>query len=170
MSRQPKIYVSCLAAREDDWEHGEWIYANQDVETIKEEIEDMLASSPIEGAKEYEISDYDDFAGLFIKKHQPLSEVSAWAAFIVKHGTVGTAVIQYTDGDMDDSARLIKECYFGAYKSKIDFAKDHLQWAGGLIPEHLQSYVNYKTMTRNLFIYDFFSVKVGRAVHVFSYT
>lgn len=163
----PKIYVSCLAAKNNDWEHGEWIDANQEVEAIEAEIAHMLASSPVWNAQEYEISDYDNFAGLVIKKHPCLSEVSAWAGFIAEHGALGAALIEHTGRDRDESARLLEEYYEGAYESETDFAREFSQWTGEVLPEHLQCYMDYEALARDLFISYFFSVNVGRTVHVF---
>ena len=64
----PRIYVACLAAYNNGILHGCWVDADQSFEDIWQEIRDMLASSPIPGAEEHAIHDYDGFGGESTKK------------------------------------------------------------------------------------------------------
>ena len=66
----PKVYVACLAAYNNGILHGQWIEANQGKEGIQEEIQDMLSKSPIPGAEEWAIHDYEGFCGLRISEYE----------------------------------------------------------------------------------------------------
>jgi antirestriction protein len=56
-----KIYVACLAAYNAGRLHGEWIDATSDAAEMGEAVAAMLAKSPVPGAEEYAIHDYDGF-------------------------------------------------------------------------------------------------------------
>ena len=46
----PSIYVACLAAYNNGYLHGTWIDAPQSEDKIHDEIQQLLAKSPIEQA------------------------------------------------------------------------------------------------------------------------
>ena len=66
MSIEPKIYVADLAAYNSGFLHGCWIDANQDLDDIQEQIQNMLRKSPEENAEEYAIHDYEGFGKISI--------------------------------------------------------------------------------------------------------
>jgi len=82
----PKIYVACLAAYNNGILHGQWIDANQEVDDIHEEIKKILRASPIPGAEEFAIHDYEGFCGLRIEEYQDIATVAEMAAMIEEHG------------------------------------------------------------------------------------
>lgn len=53
-----RIYVADLAAYNSVKLHGVWIDACADLDSIKEQVESLLESSPVEMAEEYAIHDY----------------------------------------------------------------------------------------------------------------
>src|SRR5579863_1356558 len=82
----PKIYVACLAAYNNGHLHGEWIEANQGAEAIHEQIREILAKSPIAGAEEWAIHDYEGFCGLRLSEYEDIASVAQMAAMIGEHG------------------------------------------------------------------------------------
>ncbi|MDR0779720.1 MAG: antirestriction protein ArdA, partial [Pseudomonadales bacterium] len=58
---EPRIYVACLAAYNNGILHGAWLDAAQEPEALQNEVRDMLAASPIAGAEEWAIHDYEGF-------------------------------------------------------------------------------------------------------------
>lgn len=59
-----KIYVACLAAYNSGILHGAWIAATSDPDEMQDEINAVLASSPVPDAEEWAIHDYDDFPNM----------------------------------------------------------------------------------------------------------
>lgn len=58
---EPQIYVACLAAYNNGHLHGAWIDAAQEPWAIYDAVRVMLAASPIAGAEEWAIHDYEGF-------------------------------------------------------------------------------------------------------------
>lgn len=56
---EPRIYVACLAAYNSGYLHGAWIDAAQEPWSIYDDVKAMLAASPIAGAEEWAIHDYN---------------------------------------------------------------------------------------------------------------
>ncbi len=165
---QPKIYVACLAAYNDGYLHGAWLDADQDIDSLHECIQKILLTSPMVGVGEYAIHDYEDFGELSIHEYDSLEKISSWARFIVEHGKLGTALLDYLSGDIDRATTMIEECYHGDHRSRADFVEDFLEETGTEIPEHLHFYIDYQAMARDWFISDFLSLDVDNEVHVFS--
>ena len=82
----PRIYVACLSSYNNGHLHGQWIDANQDAEAIHEEIQDMLGVSPMIGAEEWAIHDYEGFQGLEISEYEDIQQVADVAGYIQEHG------------------------------------------------------------------------------------
>lgn len=61
----PRIYVACLAAYNNGILYGKWIDADQDADSIRLEIQIMLAGSPVPRAEEWAIHDYEGFCCAF---------------------------------------------------------------------------------------------------------
>ncbi|MFT3742423.1 MAG: antirestriction protein ArdA [Gammaproteobacteria bacterium] len=165
----PKIYVICTAASDAGVRHGAWINAYQDVEEIEADVQCMLASSPFPESEGYDIYDSLDFGELEILTCESLKNVSEWAKFIVKHGRLGSKVIDYVGGNLEEATRMMEECYYGTYSSESAFVESIFEQATD-IPAHLQNYIDYQAMARDWFISDFVSLKLKHKheVHVFS--
>lgn len=163
----PKIYVACLAAYNNGYLHGEWIDAHQDVDDLYAAIKKILVSSPVPEAEEWAIHDYEGFGDVCINEYTGLETVAALAGFVVEHDEFGAAVLNHTNGDIEEAQRLLDECYHGEYDSEEDFA---ISFAEEMmtIPEHLAYYIDYEKMARDWFISDFFSVEINHKTHVFS--
>ena len=97
----PRIYVACLAAYNNGYLHGAWIDADQGADEIRDEIAAMLARSPIKGAEEYAIHDYEGFEGVSIKEYAGIDTVARMGAFIAEHGALGAGLLEQFVGDMD---------------------------------------------------------------------
>jgi antirestriction protein len=65
---EPRIYVACLAAYNNGYLHGVWIDAAQEPWSIYDEVKAMLAASPVAGAEEWAIHDYEGFRGVRIEE------------------------------------------------------------------------------------------------------
>lgn len=87
-----QIYAACLASYNHGILHGEWIDATQDPDSIGHKIQVMLERSPIPGAEEFAIHDYDGFEGLELGEYESLEDLHEIArtlddfpAVVVKH-------------------------------------------------------------------------------------
>lgn len=166
---KPRIYVACLAAYNNGFLHGEWIDADQDVDSLYAEIKKILVSSPIPDAEEFAIHDYEEFGDLSIDEYESLETVSAFASFVSEHDELGSAVLAHMNGDIDDANRLLEEYYHGEHDSEEDFAMSFAEDTM-TIPDYLSYYIDYEKMARDLFINDFFSIEVNHKIHVFSHS
>lgn len=144
----PSIYVACLAAYNNGRLHGAWISAAQDAEDIHAEITAMLVASPIPGAEEWAIHDFEGFGELRLSEYEGIERVSALAAFIEEHEALGAAVLAHVSGDLDE-AESAMENYRGGYASLADFAQE-LTEETGTVPAHLANYIDYESMGRDM--------------------
>ncbi|OLZ74227.1 hypothetical protein AV521_00575 [Streptomyces sp. IMTB 2501] len=70
-----QIYAACLASYNNGMLHGEWIDATQDPDSINREIQLMLEASPIPGAEEFAIHDYEDFGGIQLGEYESIDDL-----------------------------------------------------------------------------------------------
>lgn len=160
-----QIYVACLAAYNNGFLHGKWIDLKQPLEAIYAEIHEMLAKSPVPDSEEWEIHDHE-FALCGYLDVQTAKQI---ADFLYESGAVGEALISHYCGNIEEAKMALEEYYFGEYESELAFA-EHIFDDCYLdqIPDNLQGYIDYESFARDIFIDDYFSVKVGCNVHVFS--
>ncbi len=145
---EPRIYVACLAAYNNGYLHGAWLDAAQGVSEMQDQVNAMLAASPIAGAEEYAIHDYEDFGGAFISEFSGLRDVSEIATFLSEHGALAAVTLKDSFGDLSE-ARSMLERYAGCYISVAAFAEECAeQWYE--IPEQLAYYIDYDAMARSL--------------------
>ncbi|MEZ4711637.1 MAG: antirestriction protein ArdA [Caldilineaceae bacterium] len=144
----PSIYVACLAAYNDGILHGAWIDATEDPDAITEAIRTMLKASPIDGAEEHAIYDYDNFHGLELSEYTSINSVHAYATFIKEHGKLGAELLTYT-GNIDHAEAMMSDGYAGCYESLADFAQELTEGTTD-IPENLVYYIDYERMARDM--------------------
>lgn len=161
-----RIYVACLAAYNNGILHGCWINADQDTDGIWSGINAMLKASPIDGAEEYAIHDYEGFEGASLSEYQGIESVAELAAFIAEHGKIGGKLVEYF-GNLDDARDAIEDHYAGQYQSIDDFAQE-LTEQSTQIPECLRYYIDWEHMGRDLEINDVLTIETDfRCIHVF---
>ncbi len=151
----PKVYVACLAAYNNGFLHGRWIDANQEAEAIHDAIKDMLGSSPIANAEEWAIHDYEGFCGLRLSEYESIEKVAEMAAMIEKHGEAWTKFAEY-EGIEYATLERFEEAFAGEWDSEEAFA-ENLASETMEIPKHLEFYIDYGKLARDLFINDYFS-------------
>ncbi|GAA4104817.1 antirestriction protein ArdA [Streptomyces hundungensis] len=142
-----QIYAACLAAYNNGILHGEWIDATQDPDSIGHEIQLMLERSPIPGAEEFAIHDYDGFGGLDLGEYESLADLHAIALALDDFPTV---VVAHFHGQVD-AEDLLETCqaqYIGSvteesgpeeevYAAYILAEEDHF-WEG--LPKQYQDH------------------------------
>ena len=164
----PRIYVADLAAYNNGILHGIWIDALEDIDTIWDQIREMLKSSPEEYAEEHAIHDYEGFGNYRISEYSDIQSVHDIANFIEEYPEFGAELLDHCS-DFDEAKRLAEENYQGCFKSLTDYAEDFTEQTGTEIPEHLQYYIDYEKMGRDWERSgDIFTIETGfEEVHVF---
>ncbi|UGV28528.1 antirestriction protein ArdA [Rhodopseudomonas boonkerdii] len=165
----PRIYVACLAAYNNGHLHGAWIDADQDADQIRDEISAMLARSPIRGAEEYAIHDYESFEGVTIQEYAGIEKVARMGAFIAEHGALGAGLLEQFVGDIDQAETTLQDCYHGQFASLADYMEE-LTAESVTIPDALRYYIDWDAMARDAEMGgEFFTIETARdEVHVFS--
>ena len=116
---QPQVYVACLAAYNSGHLHGEWITPKADKDELQEQIDKVLKSSPIQGAEEWAIHDYDSFPNL--GEYPDLDKLIQVQEAIDEHGkyVVNAFLENWSVEDLDH----IDDAYYGTYDSFSEFAQ-----------------------------------------------
>ena len=164
----PQIYVACLAAYNSGYIHGRWVDAMQGVDGIYEDINGMLADSPVEDAEEWALHDYSGFGSTRIEEYESIETVVNIAEFINGHGELGSTLLgEYS---IDDAQRFLDDHYHGSWDSEVDFAQSMFEECySDAIPDYLAGYFDHEAFSRDLFINDYFSVEAQGQTHVFSH-
>jgi len=167
MATAIRIYVADLAAYNAGYLHGAWIDATLDVDTIQEQINSMLAASPVAGAEEYAIHDYEGFADYRLGEYEGIATAHNAACFIEEFPDVGGALLNQC-GTIDAARKTVEYDYCGCYISLADYTQE-LTEANTDIPPHLIIYIDYERMARDMEIGgDVFTIETGyQKVHIF---
>ncbi|WP_405118288.1 antirestriction protein ArdA [Pseudomonas leptonychotis] len=167
MSEHISIYVADLAAYNAGHLHGVWIDATQDLNDIQAQVDMMLAASPVEGAVEYAIHDYEGFDGYSLGEYEGLENAHNAACFIEEYPEFGGALLAHFN-DIDKARKAAEEDYCGFYASLADYAQNLIEETSS-IPQHLANYINYTAMARDMeYSGDVFTLETGfEQVHVF---
>jgi antirestriction protein len=161
-----RIYVACLASYNNGILHGRWIDATLGVEHIWEEIKKVFETSPIEGAEEHAIHDYEGFEDISLSEYTSVERVCEFAEFIEEHGALGAKLYAYLS-DLDDAKDYLADNYQGEYRSLPDYAQE-LTEETTQIPESLQYYIDYEKMGRDLEINDVLAIEMSfDEIHIF---
>jgi antirestriction protein len=169
LTTEPRIYVACLAAYNSGTLHGAWIDATQGEWGIWEDIQKMLAASPIPDAEEHAIHDYEGFEGTRISEYTGIETIAKLAAFITEHGALGGAVLAHYNNDLDEAQEAIIERYHGCFTSLADYVQDMTE-DSMTIPQALQYYIDWQAMARDAELNgDLFTITTAYdEVHVFA--
>lgn len=161
-----KIYVACLAAYNNGILHGRWIDATQGEDHLWENIKAMLAESPIPGAEEHAIHDYEGFESVALSEYESVQNVAELAAFIEEHGALAGKLVAYF-GDLEEAKEALEDRYCGVHSSVADFAQEITEETTQ-IPQNLQYYIDYERMARDLEMSDILAIETGfEEVHIF---
>jgi antirestriction protein len=168
MAEYPRIYVADLAAYNNGILHGAWIDVHAGIEYLQQEIKKMLEGSPIPGAEEFAIHDYEFFQVHSIGEYDSLSYVCAVADFLTDFPEFGGALLNAVD-NLEDARTIAEEGYCGLFASVADYAQE-LTEDGCQIPESIAGYVDYQAIGRDLELNgDVLTVEVGfEKVHIFN--
>ncbi|MFN3313585.1 MAG: antirestriction protein ArdA [Hyphomonas sp.] len=145
---QPRIYVACLAAYNSGCLHGRWIAATTP-DAVRAEVAAMLAASPVPGAEEWAIHDFEGFEGVVVSEHASFETVCDLAGFIGEHGALGAKLCRHFGDDLN-AARAAFEDYAGEYQTAADFAEAVTREGGTEIPALLEYYIDWQALARDM--------------------
>ena len=168
-TNQPCIYVACLAAYNSRRLHGAWIDVGTDEWAIWDGIQAMLKASPIAGAEEWAIHDYEGFEGVHIAESTSIDTLTAIAAFLSEHGTVGGEILDYYGGDLDETRAAMEDRHLGRFTSLADYVQEVTEETM-IIPQALRYYIDWQAMARDAEMNgDIFVIETAHdEVHVFA--
>jgi antirestriction protein len=167
MSEEIRIYVADLAAYNAGHLHGVWIDATLDMDDIQAQVDAMLEASPVEGAEEYAIHDFEGFDGYRLGEYEGLQSAHEIACFIEEHPDFGGALLAHFN-DLEEACQTAEESYCGCFASLADYAQELTEQTTS-IPQHLAHYIDYQAMARDMeYGGDVFTLETGfEQVHVF---
>ena len=167
MCDEIRIYMADLAAYNNGMLHGVWIDATDEPDTIQEQINTMLENSPIAGAEEYAIHDYEGFGGYAVSEDEGIQAVHEIACFIEEHGEIAAELISHFS-TLEEAQKAMEEDYQGEYASLSDYAQEITEETSE-VPSHLEFYIDYDRMGRDMEMSgDIFTIETGyQEVHVF---
>ena len=167
-SNEIQIYMADLAAYNCGVLHGRWIDATQGADGIWEEIQEMLAQTPLkyEIAEEHAIHDQNGFGSLELHEYESIETVAEYAEFIEEHGKLGSMLL--VEFDIEEATAMMSDRYLGEYESVEDYAEQLLDDCYE-IPKYLEGYIDYQKFARDLELSgDIESYELSyRKVHIF---
>lgn len=174
MNYDIKIYVACLAAYNNGILHGAWIDVNKDYDEVMKEVRDMLASSPMPDAEEWEIHDTDCDLPYFKPENYSIRQLCDIADQLEnetaeEHIEPFLGWCQHTGNDIDfDAYQDFLGLYLGEFDSEADFCEEQYEELFGEIPESLRYHIDWESMAEEWFINSYLSVdNADRNVYVF---
>ena len=167
---EPAICVLCIASKEAGYLHGKWIDATLSAEEIHAAISALRACSPVAATKGYELHETKGFGSLQIDQAMSIQLIADLAAFITEYGQLGAAILDETNCNIDEATTLITEHYYSDYRNTVEFAEYYLEdTRSDNIPAWLAPYIDYEKLAYDLFITDFFEIRLDGRTHVFSH-
>ena len=168
MSNDIRIYVADLAAYNNGKLHGVWIIATDDLDDIREQVNQMLAESPEGFAEEYAIHDYEGFDGYALSEYEGLEAAHDIACFIEEYPDFAGELLNNFGGNLEEARTAAEENYCGCYKSLADFAEE-LTEETTQIPDNLAYYIDFERMGRDMELSgDIFTIETGyEEIHIF---
>lgn len=126
---EPRIWIGCLAAYNSGHLHGEWVDAAVDEDEIWEAQKRVLKTSPVPGAEEHFIADYEGFGDYRVGEYDGLATVAKVARLIDEHGEafghwLSNGSVDPTDEDEHDLEEGFREAYAGHWQSEREYAEN----------------------------------------------
>ena len=169
---EPRIYAASLADYNNGHLHGRWINANQDPDDLQADITEMLASSPIPGAEEWAIHDYEGFGRFRLSEYESIATVARIGQGIAEHGPIFAHWIDHIGTTDTDTLDHFDEHYLGTWNSLPDYAEQLLDDLGidldTIAPAWLTPYISidYEQLGNDLAT-DLYVSEDGNETHLF---
>lgn len=139
----PRIYVADIAAYNNGYMFGEWIDATQEPEAMWEQITGMLGRSPIPGAEEHAIHDFDNFGPVQLSEFESIDTVAKIGQGAMEHGRAFLHWVAYIGTSDPDGIDRFEDHYLGQYDSYRELGEElaGAEEIDRLIEEHLPEFI-----------------------------
>ena len=170
VANPPRVYVACLAAYNNGILHGAWIDCDRSEYEIFSDIEEIINSSPVEGAEEWAIHAFDNWKGLRIKENEDIEELTNLAQLVIKYGAAYSIYCNHC-GERIDVNQFI-ERYQGEFDSEIKFLED--KWEETGILDQLTgigfqyNYIDWEAIARDEFVNNYLNLDYEGIVYIFN--
>lgn len=175
----PRIYVACLGCYNSGKLNGHWFDVGDDAYVLNEEIGEAfgrdeetgyLKCSDVCPHEETAIHDFEGFGAYEVDEYDSLKTLCGIVEVAEEYGEVAFALAGYES--TYESPNVLRDAlqdrYQGEYEDAEDFARRWHEDMGTEIPEHLQYYIDYAKMGRDMLMSDFWSFEAeGGGIHVF---
>ena len=169
----PRVYVADLAAYNNGLLHGEWVDATQDPEDMWAAINAMLARSPIAGAEEIAIHDFE-MGPVHLSEYESIETISRLGRGYDEHGIAFLHWAAYVGTSDPDDLDRFDGAYRGQHDSLTAWAEEFVNpdYIDSLLDEHLPSFirnyvtVDYEALGSDL-AHDCHVAEDGGSLHVF---
>ena len=143
MSDSRKLWIGCLSSYNAGNVYGQWFHLEDysDVEELQDAVTSMIKG------EEWHICDYEGFHGLTVGRYESLDTVFSWHEMFEENEHVPDVVISHLI--QENRTANIGDIYHGTYSRRGDYAAEMHEGIGD-IPEHLQAYIDWEAMERNL--------------------
>jgi antirestriction protein len=127
-TRNPKVWIGCLAAYNCGRLHGEWVDVPETADELWGEIKRVLAKSPVPGAEEWFFGDYEDFRPWQPGEYPDVEKLVLAAELIREKGDAAAYYLNVKDDpfygvdDYDDLEAAFSDSYRGEWDSPRDYA------------------------------------------------
>lgn len=170
----PRIYVASLADYNAGRLLGRWINADQPIEDIYAEVNEMLKESKELIAEEWAIHDYEHFGTLQLCEFSDLASIAELTSLMREHGPVIPELVSYLGGlsELDQARHYMEYCHRGAFDSLADYAQDLIEdcYADSLkaLPDFIRYHIDFDGIGRDIELSgDIFTVVANGTLHVF---
>ena len=144
-----------------------WTLSNQEHIGSRCDGRTVTEESPIVGAEEYAIHDYEGFCGYSVGEFDAIEELREVAVFLSEFTEFGGVLLSFA-GNLVEARRIAEEGYCGLYNSLARYAQELTEECGD-VPEHLAPYIDYQLMGRDLELNgNLIALEIGfEKVHIF---
>jgi len=166
-----RIYVACLAAYNNGRLHGRWIEAQADADLMQDEVNAMLASSPVPGAEEWAIHDFEGLPSS-MGEYCGLKAVAEFVELVEECDLEpeDVAAIVSNFQTVEEAGNNLRDNFVGVYPSFRDYAEEHademLACEGHKDDSLAARYFDYESFARDLKM-DMSVVDLDRGVAIF---
>jgi antirestriction protein len=144
----PRIYVASLSDYNDGRLHGAYIDAAQEPDELHQEVRRMLAASPMPGAEEFAVHDYEGFGPLRLEEYEGLETISTVAMGIAEHGPAFAHWAALVGTQNPDALARFEDAHYGHFESVEAYVEELFDDLGvraqveESVPEWLRDYVH----------------------------
>lgn len=144
-----RVYIACLASYNDGRLFGQWMDVDSD---LHENIAAMLEASPVRGAEEWAIHDYE--LPFTIGEYEDIDSLVERVEDLESLSDYERAGYEaYLDYYSTGTVEQFRDAYQGAYRTPLEFTESYVDDMGVLdeVPEGLRYYFDMEAYSRDQF-------------------